>query len=116
MEVEIKRYEVEHHQKWREWLGKIPYLQFPADWLVQMSPPFANALVRFRVKRGESADVSVYLDAWDALGFCGEPYWEIYPYDGNCKRFLMNETAELLAGIQEILDGKDGNTTSSDPV
>lgn len=87
------------HEKW---IKEIPYLDFKRDWRVQVSPPFAGAVVRFRVKRGE-ADVSVYLDCYDKLGYFGSPYWEVYPYNDDTFRCGINETEELIKAIEVSL-------------
>ena len=95
--------EVMQHDKWRD---EIPYINFPPEWSIQISPPFSGAVVRFRVKCG-NADVSVYLDCYDRLGFVGEPYWEIYPHQGDCFRCLMSETNKLLQAIRESIEQED---------
>lgn len=88
--------------EWRKWVKEIPYLMFPADWEVKAVPPFAGAIIRYHIKRGE-AFVSVYLDCYDRLGFMGEPYWEIHPYDDDCWRTTIDKTSELLEAIETAL-------------
>lgn len=96
----IDRFGNERNENWREWLDKIPYLKFDKDWSVQVIPPFAGALIRFRVKKGK-ADISVYLDVNQSLGFCDKPYWEIYPHHhGDAYRCYMEETDKLLRAIR----------------
>lgn len=97
--------ELEEILEWKNWYKKIPAIQFPAHWKIQVIPPFCGAMIRFRVstdkiKRG---DISVYLDCYDILGFFGEPYWEVYPHKGDTFRCAMNEIDELLKGIAEAL-------------
>ena len=96
-----------------KWLKEIPFIKFPPHFQIQTSQPF-GAVTRFRVRQKDSPkdqSVSVYLDCYDSLGVCGEPYWEIYPIwtghgnDFDCERFLMNETDDLVDGIQRGLDG-----------
>lgn len=99
----VDRYKIEEREKWREWAFKIPWLKFPEGWEVRSVPPFGGAIARFHVKNGDDF-ISVYLDCFDTLGCVGEPYWEVYPYKGDCTRFLLNETDGLLRCIQEILD------------
>jgi len=43
---------------------------------------------------------SIYLDSHDRLGCVGEPYWEVYPCDGDTGRCLKAEIAELLKLIE----------------
>lgn len=91
------------HDKWRE---EIPYLHFPYYFRVQMLPPFAGAVVRFRVKDGDKL-VSVYLDCYDTLAAMGEPYWERYPsHTGDVERFPMNDTGKLIKAIKRSLKSK----------
>lgn len=48
MTSKIRR-ELENKENWRKWAGKIPAIKFPSNWYVRMLPPFAEAIVRFRV-------------------------------------------------------------------
>lgn len=99
---------IESQEKWRDWAGKIPAIRFDSDWDVRVIPPFAGALARFWVGKGDKS-VSVYFDGFSALGFMmddtGEPipYYEIY--DGcDTERFYMNETDEMMNRIRDILN------------
>jgi hypothetical protein len=84
----------------RKWMNRIPHIKFPADWEVQIIPPFSGAIARFRVNN----KVSVYLDGYDILGFVGEPYWEVYPHKDDVYRCAMNNVDDLIVAIQESLD------------
>ncbi len=95
----MERFKIEEQDQWRESIEKIPFLKFPADWQVQVIPPFAGAMARFRVRLPSGKEKSVYLDFYDRLGYCGFPYWEVYPYDGDVGRCAINETEELLRVI-----------------
>jgi hypothetical protein len=96
------KYETEMEHK--KWLSEIPFISFPSDWQIQISPPFGGAVIRFRVKSGK-AHISIYLDCYDNLGYVGEPYWEIYPDEnGDNLRFLLNEINELIKAIQDSID------------
>lgn len=88
----------------RKWALEIPGIKFPAHWEVKITPPFAGAVVRFRVSRGDGRCVSVYLDCYDILGFQEEPYWEVFPYEDDTFRCPMNDVDALLAAIQKSLD------------
>lgn len=69
---------------------------------VQISPPFSGAVVRFRVKK-DKAEVSIYLDCYDRLGFYGEPYWEVHPHEGDVYRCDMADTESLLNAIKHSI-------------
>jgi hypothetical protein len=84
----------------REWCNKIPYLPFKANWLVKVIPPFGFAVARFLVSEDGKNSVSIYLDCYDNLGYMGEPYWELYPYEnGDTFRCKLNEVNELIEAI-----------------
>ncbi len=95
-------FRAEEIMEYHKWVKEIPYFKFKPEWEVQVSPPFARAVVRFRV-RHNNKEVSVYLDCYDYLGFVGQPYWEVYPYEDDVYRCLMNNTDELLNAIEEAL-------------
>ena len=102
-QVEIT-YKYEQAMEMDKWNNEIPFIQFPSNWQVKIIAPFAGAVVRFRVKKVDSdKEISVYLDCYDRLGYVGEPYWEIYPYQDDVFRCLMNEIPELIAAITEAL-------------
>ena len=100
-------YKYEEQMEHRKWMKEIPFLNFPADWQVQITPPFAGAVVRFRIKSKE-AEISVYLDCYDRLGCVGKPYWEICPHDGDTYRCYLNETEDLIKNIQYAIDNYGG--------
>lgn len=84
----------------REWIKKIPSIKFPPEWEVQIIPPFAGALARFRVNNL----ISVYLDGYDMLAIYGEPYWEVYPHEDGVFRCDMNNIDALLNAIGESIE------------
>lgn len=104
---DLKRVEVEYAEEWREWVTQIPSLSFPSDWQVKVIPPFSGAMVRFQITTKAGGWTSVYLDCFDQLGFVGEPYWEVYPYDGDTYRCMMNETTKLLRAIKHSLKKRE---------
>lgn len=89
---------------WQKWMPRIPQLSFPPDWRVRIWPPFGGALIRFQV----DDKISVYLNVNNALGYMNEPYWEIYPYEGDTFRCPMNETDELIAAINRAREHDNG--------
>lgn len=98
----IRRYQIEHDEKWRDWIDKIPALNFDPAWSVKVIPPFGGAMARFRVEyKGKSA--SVYLDVYERLGCYGEPHWEVYPVNDNNERCAMNDVPELMRMIRESI-------------
>lgn len=95
---------VEKSNQWMKWVREIPYIAFPADWKIAIIPPFGGAIARFLVRRKDTDKrVSVYLDCYDRLGCYGEPYWEVYPHDGDVYRCAMDETDLLLSAIEHSL-------------
>ena len=97
-------YEYDKERKTREIGETIPYLNFPNEWEVKITPPFSGASIRFMAKKNDKT-VSVYLDCFNSLGYVGEPYWEIYPaVNGDCERFLLNEHKEMIKSIDKSLN------------
>ncbi len=100
-------YEIEEKFEWRKWTQEIPYIQFPAHWLVKAVPPIHVGVIRYWVTTPElkrrDERVSIYLDCYDTSGCVGEPYWEIYPIDGDCERFMMADVTGLVDGIGRAL-------------
>jgi hypothetical protein len=101
-ELILKYEEIMEHMKWAQ---EIPYISFPSDWEVKITPPRVGAVVRFRVKKGD-AEVSIYLDCYDNLGCVGYPYWEVYPYEEDVFRCDMLDTESLLRAIGESISGQ----------
>lgn len=102
----LNRADIERTEDWIGWIEKIPYLPFKKDWEVKFLPPFAGAIARFWLKKGEKK-VSVYLDCFDRLANYGSPYWEVYPYQDDVGRFDINDTEGLMAAITEELEKDD---------
>lgn len=94
--------------EWEKWQKEIPYLTFPEHLEVKVIPPFQGAIVRFLVRSKEyhEANVSIYLDCYSILGASSEPYWEIYPYEEDVFRCGMNETEELIEGVEYSIRGQ----------
>lgn len=100
-------YRISVKRRWGERLEEVPYLSFPSDWLVRVSPPFGSVDARFQVMKG-AAKVSVYLDMYSSSGYYGpldslEPYWEVYPHDGDIFRCAMSDASGLIQAIQESI-------------
>jgi len=98
-------YEYDRIMETREWMEKIPPIKFPSHWFIKITPPFAGAVIRFRVSltKDFEHDVSIYLDCYDSLGYFGEPYWEVYPHDGDTYRCAMHDIDDLLKAISDGL-------------
>lgn len=111
----VRRFDLEHEEKWTEWLNKIPSFSFSNKVFVTVIPPFGGALARFRVtlKSDQSVSVSVYLDVNESLGFYGgKPYWEIYPDTTNdAQRFGFNDTEEVMKAIMKSLNKQHRENT-----
>ena len=107
-----ERYLLEEKEQWRSrWVKEIPYLQFDDDWKVKIIPPFAGALARFIVKKGDKT-VSVYFDGYSKLGYMYDrnnnpiPYFEIYPAPNteDVKRYYINKVDEMINDIRIVLN------------
>lgn len=99
LDIHFARIQVEHDQKWRDDVETLPWLQFPPNWHIQVIPPFADAVVRFRVRLPSGKTKSVYLDSRCSLGYfnaVGETYWEVYPVGDDTGRCGLNDIEELL--------------------
>lgn len=87
---------------WTRWTKEVPEIEFPQGWKIKIIPPFAGAVVRFRVNLPEHEDsVSIYLDCYEQLGCFGQPYWEVYPYRGSTGRCKMKDVPRLLEMIAD---------------
>jgi len=89
---------LDRSMEWSRWSQEIPYIVFPKGWRVKIVPPFGAAVVRFVVCVGGKS-VSVYLDCYENLGLFGEPYWEVYPVQGDTFRCKMADTDALVSAI-----------------
>lgn len=89
-------------QEHERWLREIPHFNFKKEWNVRIIPPFGGAVIRFWIDYN-GKHVSVYFDAYDELGFVGEPYFEFY--DGeDCYRYFMNESEAMMSDIEKFLE------------
>ncbi len=81
---------MEHHK----WMSLIPSIPMKEGWHVSVLPPRDGALCRMRIN-----GYSIYLDAYDHLGYVNSPYWEVY--DGEeCHRFMIHD----VEGLVEFID------------
>lgn len=101
-EAITKRNDVERNEKWNYISGSIPTLNFKEEWNVKIIPPFAGAIIRFKIMRNDIMVCSVYLDFYDRLGCYGAPYYELYPFENDIKRYALNETDELMKDINDL--------------
>jgi len=95
-----------------KWVNSLPYLSFPADWLIKIVPPFVGAVIRFRVKKATTPanqDISIYFDGYNNLGMMGGSYWEIFPWNEDTARFKLGEEAEMLEAIEQALKDLEKN-------
>lgn len=102
--LELARYKVERVEVWKEICKVVPPLHFKPEWEVKIIPPFGGAVARFTVGYNKK-HVSVYLDWHGRLGCVDEPYYELYPFDGDTKRHYLYETEELMKDIDSVLEG-----------
>lgn len=115
VQAKIDRRVIEHQEEWDKWGKEAPWLQFPPELEVKITPPFSGAMARFRVRFvGGEHEVSVYWDCNDALGFMNQPYWEIHPvkYKGDdcdyydTARFVAGEEPQMMVSIIKSLMGE----------
>ena len=92
--------------EWDKWCKEIPQINFDKEWGVRIIPPFGCAVVRFGIVCGK-ADLSIYLDCYDELGYFGEPYWELYPHKGDVARFKMKDITGLKRAIRNEINRKN---------
>ena len=97
-------YEIEEAREWEKWRLLIPWIPTKSNWQMKPQPPFAGAVVRFLIQNDTGKDCSIYLDCYDNLGSVGQPYWEIYPVDGDTVRVLMNDFHGLVKAIESALE------------
>ena len=110
--MNIERLKIEDQQGWQEEIQHIPFLSFPAGWLVRIIPPFGDAVVRFQVKLPSGTRKSIFLDTRASLGWFGgsviehNPYWEVHPYRGDIGRCDRCDTDTLMAMIGDETEGE----------
>lgn len=104
-----QRLDIERKQEWHDEIHTMPFIKFPADWEIQIIPPFGDAVVRFRVRLPSGGEKSIYLDKRNSLGmwYDGEAYWEVYPHQGDVGRCNIDEVDVLLEMIGDETKGKD---------
>lgn len=96
------RFEYEKMMEYMKWKKSLPGFHFKEKWNVRIVPPFCGAIIRFAISYIDKW-VSVYFDAYDALGLVGQPYWEYY--DGtDCHRYLLGDEEEMMREIEEYLE------------
>lgn len=96
---------IEKEYEYSKWRKEIPYIEIPQGYLIKPIPNFTGSVVRFLASNKEqTSSVSVYLDCYDELGIVGEPYWEVYPVEGDTERILMNNVEELIGVIKKAID------------
>lgn len=121
VEKKLERYRVEEDQKWRAEINRIPFLTFRSDWQVRVIPPFGDAVIRFQVILPSGALKSVYMDSRHSLGIWGDmnnpqpdPYWEVYPYQGDVGRCHLADTIMLMEMIQDETNGDEDEQDTTD--
>ena len=103
-------------EEWRD--VEIPYLKFPSDWEVQITPPFTGAIARFKVRyRCHHHWISVYLDNKNRLGLYGDgdPYWEIFPNEmEQNERFAVSDGEGLIEALELALNAQNERILAQD--
>jgi len=103
----LKRAHLERDEDWHGASAVAADLTFQGNWKVRIIPPWAGAMARFVVSKGDKK-VSVYFDTDDRLGCMDKkPYYEIYPAaDGETARFYPDEADEMMLAIRKSLNRK----------
>lgn len=99
LRMRISRYALEIRENWEKRMQAIPHIYFPAEWKVQVLPPFMGCLARFSVILQDGRMKSVFLDDDCSLGVFsgdGKPYWEVTPVGDDVARCEMNDVDQLL--------------------
>lgn len=106
--------------EWDKYIAIIPEITFPDGWRIQIIPPYAGAIIRFRAFFNDK-EISVYLDGFNILGYykCENdkesvPYWEAYPIDGDTFRCNMKDVDELINAMKEEFKGDNEHKEISD--
>lgn len=94
----------------RKSCDKMPWLSFPENWEVRLIFPFGGTVQRLliREKGKKNGHVSVYADWFGNTGCYGplddpQPFWEVYPHDGDVGRVDLDDAKGLLKMISESL-------------
>jgi hypothetical protein len=99
----LERFKMEEDLKWREIARTMPFFTVPEGYQIAVIPPFAGAEARFRVKRPDGEEISVYADFYNSLGYFGGPHWEVYPdKDDNNSRVPIDD----VKGLWDLIIGK----------
>lgn len=90
--TKLERYQLEQKEEWDKSYQAMPFINLRLGYSIQVNPPRNGAMLRFAIKYEEKL-FSVYYDTLNALGYCGgEPYYEVYPIDGDGYRAMtINE-------------------------
>jgi hypothetical protein len=98
----VQRAQVERAEDWRGLTERVPFFQLPPGYAIAVIPPFHGAVARFHIRRPDGVVKSIYLDAFQRLGFWpdGGPYWEVYPVDGDVGRCHIYDTDMLLRYLE----------------
>jgi hypothetical protein len=96
----LERARMEATLKWRERSFEMPFFEVPQGYSISVTPPFSGADARFRVRRPDGEETSIYCDFYGNLGSWRslnnpEPYWEVYPYAGDVGRCDVSDTETL---------------------
>lgn len=94
--IKLDRLNIESEEEWNYWIHEIPFISLPDGYDFKAIPPFGGAMTRFLIKKPNGSIISVYLDIYARLGAVFEPYWEVYPYNEDVGRCMLNETDELV--------------------
>ena len=107
----------EEKEDWRGLCKLIPPISLPEGYFIKIMMPFGGVAARALVgsKKNPSRLVSIYFDPFDRLGYCGRPYWEIYPsINGYPERFYAGEEADMVRALVKIIESDIPTLKSSE--
>lgn len=98
--MSLKAEDVTGSLKFQEHYNDMPFVRLKEGYAFQVNPSLLGACFRFGIQCIKTNKTySIYYDAEDALGYVGEPYYEVYDIQGDALRFL--DIDELIWCIYE---------------
>lgn len=74
-----KCYEIDDEMEYDKWMVGLPFIQWPANYLIKVIPPFGAKVIRFWLKTADTQhELSIYLDGYNYSGCMPWPHYEVY--------------------------------------
>jgi len=103
-------YKVQDELEYYKWMEEIPGIPLEklSRYIIKIIPPFLGAIIRFKIINPRNSNMcSVYLDAYNFLGYYGdynEPYWEVYIENKEPIRISIQDIDELIDTIINFME------------